>query len=270
MQVSLASAALGWKWVTDGFGLLRRHPLALLGLTVLFLFTIIIPTVIPVIGGFAPLLLTPALSVGYMQAVRTAESGRMPTPWMLYDGFRAQGGRDARPLLLLGLINCVLTVAVLAITMLADGGTLFRIATGTINGDDPALAESGLLFAAIVFLLLYTPVQMAMWYAPMFVAWHRLQPVKALFYSLVGVWRNKRAFLVYMVGWFGVAVAISVAVQIVKLVLPANLMPLLLSPLSLVMLAALYCSFWPAYRDVVRDGPDYGPAQAAGEPPPTA
>jgi len=268
MQVSHASAAHGWKWVTEGFGLLRRHPLALLGLTVLFLFTIIIPTIVPVIGGFAPLLLTPALSVGYMQAVRTAEGGRMPTPWMLYDGLRAQGGRGARPLLLLGLINCIMTVAVLAVTMLADGGTLFRIATGAIDGNDPALSESGLVFAAIVFLLLYTPVQMAMWYAPVFVAWHRLHPVKALFYSLFGVWRNKGAFLLYMLGWFGVAVALSVAVQIVKLVLPGGLMPLLLSPLSLVMLAALYCSFWPTYRDVVRDGPDFGPAQAAGEPPP--
>jgi len=71
---------------------------------VLFLFSVMLPSVLPVIGQFAPLVLTPALSVGYMQAVRTAEAGRMPSPWMLYDGLRAQKGRGERPLLLLGLI----------------------------------------------------------------------------------------------------------------------------------------------------------------------
>jgi hypothetical protein len=267
MQVTRAPARAGWKWVLEGFGLLRRHPLALLGLTVLFLFTIVLPTVVPLVGGFAPLLLTPALSVGYMQAVRTAESGRMPTPWTLYDGLRARKWQGARPLLLLGLINCLLTVMVLALTMVADGGTLFRIATGAIAGDDPALGERSLVFAAVVFLLLYTPVQMAMWYAPVFVAWHRLHPVKALFYSLVGVWRNKGAFTMYMLGWFGVAVALSIVVQLAKPLLPGSLLPLLVSPLSLVMLSALYCSFWPSYRDVVSDGPDTGPALAGGEPP---
>jgi hypothetical protein len=36
------------------------------------------------------------------------------------------------------------------------------------------------------------------------------------------------------------------------------------------MLSALYCSFWPSYRDVVTDGPAFGPGQAAGEAPPAA
>jgi hypothetical protein len=266
MQVMRAPAGIGWKWVLEGFSLLRRHPLAMLGITVLFLFTIVLPTAVPLIGGFAPLVLTPALSVGFMQAVRTADGGKMPSPWTLYDGFRAQQGRNARPLLLLGLVNCILTVAVLAVSMVADGGTLFRMATGALAPDDPALGESGLAFAAVVFLLLYTPVQMAMWFAPMFVAWHRVHPVKALFYSLVGVWRNKGAFAVYMMGWFAVAVALSIALQLARPLLPGSLLPLLMSPLSLVLLAALYCSFWPTWRDLVRE--DVSPPPPAS--PPTA
>jgi hypothetical protein len=102
-----------------------------------------------------------------------------------------------------------------------------------------------------------------MWYAPMFVAWHRLHPTKALFYSLVGVWRNRSAFVVYLLGWLAVAIGLSVALQLAKPLLPGSLMPLLLSPLSLGMLAALYCSFWPSYRDVVHDGPEAGPPPIA-------
>jgi len=267
VQVIRVPALTGWRWVTQGLGLVRRHPLAMLGLTVLFLFSVVLPTVLPVIGGFAPLLLTPGLSVGYMQAVRTAESGRMPSPWSLYDALRAQGGRGAKPLLVLGLINCVLTMAVLSLTMVADGGTLFRVATGAIQPDDPALADSSLAFAALVFLLLYAPVQMAMWYAPVFVAWHRLHPVKALFYSLVGVWRNKAVFVVYLAAWFSVAVAVSIALQLIRPLLPAGMMTLLLSPLSLILLAGLYCSFWPSYRDVVHDGPLPAAGTAPTSPP---
>lgn len=254
MQVITVRPAQGWRWIVEGFGLLRRHPLALLGITVLFLFTVVLPTALPLIGGFAPLVLTPALSLGFLQAVRSAEGGRMPSPWTLYDGFRTHGGRRVGALIGLGVINCLLTVAVLAFSALADGGTLFRLATGAIGGDDPALRESSLGYAAVAFLLLYTPVQMAMWYAPVFVGWHGMHPLKALFYSLVGVWRNRGAFVVYLLGWLAVALALSIAVQVLRPLLPSSLLPLLLSPLSLVMLCALYCSFWPSYRDVVRDG----------------
>jgi len=253
MQVLEVPAGTGWRWMLEGFRLMRRRPLALLGMTVLFLFTIVLPTVIPVVGGFAPLVLTPALAVGFMRAVRIAEAGAMPAPWTLFSALGEGGQKGLRALLLLGAINCVLTVAVLAVSMFADGGTLFRIATGAIGNDDPALSQGSVIYAALVFLVLYTPVQMAMWYAPVFVAWHGLHPVKALFYSLFAVWRNRGAFVVYLVAWFAVAVGLSVLVQVTKAVVPPGVLPMLLSPLSLVMLCALYCSFWPTYRDVVAD-----------------
>jgi hypothetical protein len=253
MQVRKVHPAIGWRWVIEGFRLLGMRPLAVLGLTVLFLFTLIIPTVFPVIGGFAPLLLTPALAVGFMQAVKSVQAGQMPSPWTLYSGFTSHGGQGWRPLLILGAINAGLTALVLSLTMLADGGTLFRIASGAIEADDAALQDASLAYAAIVFLLLYVPVQMAMWYAPIFVGWHRIAPVKALFFSLIAVWRNKAAFFVYATGWLIVAIAVSVALQVIRALLPPGLMPLLLSPLSLVMLGSVYCSFWPSYRDVVTE-----------------
>jgi hypothetical protein len=253
MRVRKVQPRCGWRWVIEGFRLLGTRPLAVLGMTVLFLFTLVLPTVLPVIGGFAPLLLTPALAVGYMQAVRAVQAGRMPSPWTLYAGFTDNGGKAWRPLVILGATNVALTAAVLSLTMLADGGTLFRVASGAIESDDPALQDVSLAYAALVFLLLYLPVQMAMWYAPLFVGWHGVAPVKALFFSLVAVWQNKAAFVVYAAGWFAVAVALSIVLQLFRAVLPEGLMPLLLSPLSLAMLGALYCSFWPSYRDVIAE-----------------
>jgi hypothetical protein len=253
MQVQRVQPACGWRWVLEGFRLLGTRPLAILGLTVLFIFTVIVPTIVPVIGGFAPLLLTPGLAVGFMAAVRTVQAGRMPSPWILYSGFTDHGGHGWKPLLVLGSMNAGLTAGVLMLTMLADGGMLFRLAAGAMDPDDASLRQPSLAYSAILFILLYLPVQMAMWYAPVFVGWHKVTPGKALFFSLVAVWRNKRAFLVYILGWLVVAVALSIGVQVLRMAMPEGLMPILMSPLSLAMLGALYCSFWPSYRDVVID-----------------
>ena len=53
-----------------------------------------------------------------------------------------------------------------------------------------------------------------------------------------------------------VALVASLTVQLLKMLLGGSplLVSLVLSPLSLLVLTALYCSFWPSYRDAVRDG----------------
>jgi hypothetical protein len=253
MQVNRLGPLQGWRWVLDGFRLMAAMPLALFGLTVFFVLAIVLPSALPLIGSFAPLFLTPALSVGYMQGVRLSSQGQRPGPLILFDGFRTQGGKHARTLVLLGAINCVLTSAVLALSMLADGGTLFRVATGAIASNDPSLDDASLITAAVVFGLLYAPVQMSMWYAPLFAVWHGQSAPKAMFFSLVAVWRNKWTFAVFLMGWFAIAVVASLGVQLLRGVVGNTLMTLLLTPLSLVMLCCLYCSFWPSYRDAIRE-----------------
>lgn len=251
MQVKPLTPLLGWRWVLEGFRLMARMPLALIGLTVFFVLAIVLPSALPLIGTFAPLFLTPALSVGFMQGVRISARNERPGPLVLFEGFRSEGGKHIRSLVLLGAINCILTSAVLALSMVADGGTLFRVATGAISSNDPSLNEGSLITAALVFGALYAPVQMAMWYAPLFVVWHGQSAPKSLFFSLVAVWRNKWTFTVFLLGWFGIAVVASLAVQLLKGVVGGSIMTLLVTPLSLVMLCSLYCSFWPSYRDAV-------------------
>ena len=128
-----------------------------------------------------------------------------------------------------------------------------EIATGPIQADAPALTDASLVYASLVFLVAYTPLQAALWYAPLFVAWHEMSPAKALFFSFVAVMRNKGAFRYYVLTWFAVALVASLLVQAIKMLFgdAPMLMSAMLSPLSLVVLTALYCSFWPTYRDAV-------------------
>ena len=163
MNIRQLPAASGRRWVTEGFQLLRRFPIPMLALTFLYLLVLMVTTLLPLVGAFAPMLITPMLAVGLMHAVRAADNRRMPTPQMLFAGARDDHGRAWRPLLLLGLINVVSTLLALSFASLADDGTLLKIATGQSTPEDPSLEEASLLLASIAFLLIYTPGQIGLW-----------------------------------------------------------------------------------------------------------
>lgn len=266
MQINPLRAGIGWRWVRDGFSLVRRQPIALLAITFLNLMLLSLSVVIPLVGAISPLVLTPALMVGLMHAMRAADAGRLPSPGLLFAGFRDAGGTAWRPLLVLGAINAGATLTALALAALADGGTLMKLATGQMRADEPGVDDTSLLYAAIVFAIVYTPIQMALWYAPLLVAWHRVPPLKALFFSFVAVLRNKGAFLVFAASWFAAAFLASLAVRLLDALLGDSpvLLSMLLSPLSLVLITAVYSSFWATYRDAFVD------AQTQPQSPPGA
>ncbi|NBS98668.1 MAG: hypothetical protein EBT08_21370, partial [Betaproteobacteria bacterium] len=62
MQIEQRPARAGWQWIKDGFALLRSYPIPLLTLTFLYLLMLTVPSMLPGIGGFIPLLLTPLLA----------------------------------------------------------------------------------------------------------------------------------------------------------------------------------------------------------------
>jgi hypothetical protein len=45
-----------------------------------------------------------------------------------------------------------------------------------------------------------------MWHAPALVHWHRVEPVKSIFFSLVAMFRNFAAYALYWLAWCGVLV----------------------------------------------------------------
>lgn len=252
MKIALIPALTGLRWVAEGFRLLRRQPMPMLALTFLYLVVLMVTTIVPLIGPFAPMLVTPLLSVGMMHAVRAVDGGSTPSVRLLFQGLRDDGGRAWKRLLVLGVANAVATLLALACASIVDDGVLLQLATGQ-TPPEPEVDQFSLALAFAMFLLVYTPSQMALWYAPVFTAWHGMPPPKAMFFSLAATWRNRGAFVAFMAGWFVAALIASSTIYLLRLVLgdAPLLMSMVLSPLSLLLLSALYCSFWPTYRDTV-------------------
>jgi hypothetical protein len=274
MQVDRIPPRAGWRWMAHGFRLLRREPLAMVATAAGFMLTLAIAGQVPLIGPLAIPVLIPLLTVGFIQAARTVDEGGRPHPLALFEGFRARSRGRLKPLLVLGVINAVLSACAMGIALIADGGTLFRAMTGTMDPSDPSMRDGAMAWAMIIFVLLSMPIQMLMWYSPLFVAWNGRRPFEAVFFSLVACWRNRAAFVVYGASWVLVLLAATLVAQLLRSVLPGELVGLLLvpgspfSPVTLLLIAALYGSIWPSYRDAVYDGSaDTAPPQQQPPPP---
>lgn len=251
MQIKIVPSKQGSQWVFEGFKLVRAQPLQLFALTFLYLICLFICAVIPGIGQIAPLLISPLLSVGFMHGVRAVSQGQIAKPMMLFQGFKDAEGKAWQGLLLLGLVNAVVTSLGLFIAALFDDGTLLKLVTGSLKADDPALkSPSGLFTGFATFLIVYIPLQMALWYAPFFVAWHKMGLAQSLFSSFWAVKQNKGAFFRYGLTWFGVTIVASMVLQVLRIAVPSQaVMSIVLTPLSTILFAAVYSSFWPTYRD---------------------
>ena len=250
MQALTLPARRGWRWLTDGFAIFRRNQLKLSLAVLGYWILMALINAVPLLGQPAATLLIPVFSVSLMNACRLLEQGTPLPPQLLFSGFQ----QNLRALLTLGAVYIAVSVAILAIVAAVDGGVLFRLVVLAESPPEAVLTSGSVIFAGQLALVLFAPLMMAFWYAPVLVAWHDLSVGKSLFFSFVACLRNWRAFLVY-----------SASIAVVGALLPGLLVGVLSSMsaggagllsvaltslIVLVLLPTLYASFYVSYRDV--------------------
>ena len=151
----------GWAWLREGLQLWRRNPALLTFATFGYLLSIIVISLVPLLGQLVASLLMPALSVGVLNACRAVDSGRKTGPDVLFSGFKS----NLQGLVVVGGLYLAATLVVLMLVMLVDDGSLAALMRGE-DMDAQAAADSSLGFTLVVGLVLSTPVMMAYWFAP--------------------------------------------------------------------------------------------------------
>jgi hypothetical protein len=218
MKLQLVPARTGSLWVRLGIQTFCKQPLALAGLFFLFMAALSIISLVPVLGSIAAMVLLPTMALALMAATLEASKGSFPTPTILLSALRA-GQHGLRPLLVLGALYAAGFMAVLGISMLVDGGEFARFFLGDRTAEEASQNPMELLSGMLTFMLLYLPLSLAFWHAPALVHWHGISPGKSLFFSLVACWRNKGAYLVFGLSWFGVLLGVGMAVQLLAVLL---------------------------------------------------
>lgn len=250
MRARIVSWSSGARWLPEGWRIFRVSPLSWLVLVFAYWLLMTFISLVPVLGVVAAIVLVPPFAVGFMHASRSAAGGTPVEVRDLFAGFRER----LRGQLVLGAAYFAALALVFAGAALVDGGMLARVMLGAEALDPKAAREGAFAQAALAAAVLYMPVLMAFWFAPVLVAWQAMPPMKALFYSFFACVMNWRGFLAYG----AVTALVTVVVPFVVLtgfsMLSQGSAPVpvgrMLLPIMILLLPVLYASFYAGYRDI--------------------
>jgi hypothetical protein len=258
MRIRVLAAREGLTWMRDGLRLFGRHPFSLLGSVAAGLMIVWVPSLVPYVGPAFGAVLAPIASLGLIAACRAAEAGRIPGVAIYADGLQDRDTR--RQLLMLGAINAVLVLLLMAIVQVTGMDQAISIVTQP-NQEPKVEADPGLLALRIA---LSAPLLMAMWLAPPLVGWQHLPALKAMFYSFFACWRNRWPLLTFIGGVLSASLVATVALAAIVdlLVTDRTLGALLIAPVSLALLAIVQGGIFRMYTQIVDAAPEDSPAVA--------
>jgi hypothetical protein len=256
MKLNIVPARTGALWVRLGIQAFLRQPLALVGLFILYWFAVVSLALLPVAGIVISLVLVPAGTLGFMVATDDVVNGRFPMPSRLLAGFR-QGPARTRALLQLGFMHA----SIVLLIMLASYA-LFPEPASTGPDDPLQMLTPARLLATAVQL----PISVLFCYAPALSHWHGIPAVKALFFSVVALWRNLGAFTVFGLGWAAVTLVVSSALALAYALAGTGVLLVLAVPAVLALSAMMLASTYFTFRDSFSADPP-GDAQSPSVPP---
>lgn len=245
MKAQVVDAGKGWQWIVDGFGVFRKYPLMWIALTVVLVLIWMVSFAIQLLGPLLFNLLSPVLFAGLMIGCKAVDSGEDLEFSHLFAGFK----KNAAALVTIGGVYLVGTIIVVGIIFLTAGGSMLPTVLQKSPGDMQVLAAAlrSMALALTIGFALYLPLLMLIWFAPLLVVFHDLNPVEAMKLSFSACLANWLAFLVYgaiiLVLWFIASI------------------PLLLG--LVVLLPVLICSVYTSYKDIFGIG---AAAPASGNP----
>jgi uncharacterized membrane protein len=249
MQINTVAAGRGWEWIAEGFRIFRKQPLTWIALLVVMAVIWFAAVMVPLVGALAINLVSPVFFAGLMLACRTTDEDGEPEIAQLFAAFRTH----ANPLITVGGIYLVGNILAVAVMFSVAGGPAMAALLGNSGGDIEAVrgAMRGLLTGVAIGTAVFLPVLMAVWFAPLLIVFHNLQPMAAMQLSLAACWRNTLPFLVY--GVFGLMLVVIASI------------PLMLG--LVVLLPVLVCSIYASYKDIFPAAPA-APAEASETPEP--
>ncbi len=247
MRLNSVAPKEGYTWIGQGIWLFKQNPLGFLMLVFMYVFVAQLAVIVPVIGVFAVLLLTPTLSIGFMTACRQAIQKERIRPSVYL--IALQSGQFIRKRILqLGLIYAALILLMsFVLSLLVDFETLLPLMTTDKPITPEALRQ---VYLVLVFgAVLYIPIAMLMWFSPILIAWADMSVPQALFSSWLACWTNKAAFFFYLAIWSAILIAIPLTIGMIFDALNfGQAASFIVAPISMAGLTIMHCSFYATWK----------------------
>jgi hypothetical protein len=252
MKLNYVAPKEGYTWIRQGIWLFKQNPLGFLMLVFMYVFAAQLAVIIPVIGVFAVLLLTPTLSVGFMTACRQAIQKERIKPSVYIAALKSSPIVRKR-ILQLGLVYAAMIVLLsFILSLLVD----FELLLPLMTSDKPITPEALRQIYLVLFFgaMLYVPVAMLMWFSPVLVAWEDMSVPQALFSSALACWSNKAAFFLYLSIWSAILIAIPLTIgMIFDAINLGQVASYIIAPISMAGLTVMHCSFYATWKACFTD-----------------
>ncbi len=252
MKLNYVAPKEGYTWIRQGIWLFKQNPLGFLMLVFMYVFAAQLAVIIPVIGVFAVLLLTPTLSVGFMTACRQAIQKERIKPSVYIAALKSSPIVRKR-ILQLGLVYAAMIVLLsFILSLLVD----FELLLPLMTSDKPITPEALRQVYLVLFFgaMLYVPVAMLMWFSPVLVAWEDMSVPQALFSSALACWSNKAAFFLYLSIWSAILIAIPLTIgMIFDAINLGQVASYIIAPISMAGLTVMHCSFYATWKACFTD-----------------
>jgi hypothetical protein len=252
MKLNYVAPKEGYTWIRQGIWLFKQNPLGFLMLVFMYVFAAQLAVIIPVIGVFAVLLLTPTLSVGFMTACRQAIQKERIKPSVYITALKSSPIVRKR-ILQLGLVYAAMIVLLsFILSLLVD----FELLLPLMTSDKPITPEAIRQIYLVLFFgaMLYVPVAMLMWFSPVLVAWEDMSVPQALFSSALACWSNKAAFFLYLSIWSAILIAIPLTIgMIFDAINLGQVASYIIAPISMAGLTVMHCSFYATWKACFTD-----------------
>uniref|UniRef100_B1XW03 Putative transmembrane protein n=1 Tax=Polynucleobacter necessarius subsp. necessarius (strain STIR1) TaxID=452638 RepID=B1XW03_POLNS len=253
MKLNYVAPKEGYTWIRQGIWLFKQNPLGFLMLVFMYVFAAQLAVIIPVIGVFAVLLLTPTLSVGFMTACRQAIQKERIKPSVYIVALQA-GPIVRKRILQLGLVYAgMILLLSFILSLLVD----FELLLPLMISDKPITPEALRQVYLVLFFgaTLYVPVAMLVWFSPILIAWADMPVPQALFSSALACWANKAAFFLYLSIWSAILIAIPLTVGMIFDALDlGQAASFIIAPISMASLTIMHCSFYATWKACFTEG----------------
>lgn len=263
MRLNIVPARNGSLWVRQGLQTFFRQPLAFVSLFFFFMAVVSIASQLPIVGGTLALVLLPMMTLGLMAASASAQAvvpGLRPPAGSVFMAAIRAVRQDFRSLLVLGALYAVGFLLVMAISALADGGKFAGVYLLGQPLTREAAQQTDFQVALWIAMALYLPLSLAFWHAPALMHWHRVPPVKSIFFSLIATFRNFGALTLFGIVWLGVFIGAGIVISLLTSVMVAigamgggdaasAIGSVLMVGGALVMAAMFFASIWFSFRD---------------------
>ena len=271
IRIRSIPARAGLRWIEQALRAFARQPAGFMGMFGMFLLMMLLLSIplallVPLANALhvdnvyvsmLGLVLMPLLSLAFMLSTEAVTNDLRIRPSLFFAPLRTTP-RARRSLLAIGLVYVAMFLAAWFIGNGIDGGEtaqwLHDHMVAPPEGAAQPAAVVPLSQAALVVVMLKMAVvaflTIPLWHAPPLIHWGRYGAAKAMFASVVALWRTRAALAVFGIGWLALSFVLTSVLAVMELAFGASVLVLCFAVLMSWALSALfYVTLWFGFVD---------------------